>query len=66
MTRRCPVAMQDCHDDDQCNNCLNFMNTCDKCHEAGHMDAFDAWHEGQNGETLCANCFYGQQQDRTP
>ena len=53
---QCPVAPQECLDDDACDNCLNFMNTCDECLEAGHMDAA-GWNEGRNGETLCNACF---------
>lgn len=53
--KRCPVTPQDCLDDEQCNHCLNFMNTCDLCHEAGHQDSH-GWHEGPKGETLCDRC----------
>ena len=54
---RCPIAPKDCPNDDTCDGCLEFMNTCDLCLEAGHMDAAGAWNEGHAGETLCNSCF---------
>ena len=54
--KRCPVHPQDCRDDAQCDHCLNFMNTCDECLEAGHQEA-GCWHEAPDGRVLCDRCF---------
>lgn len=56
MKNRCPVFPQDCNEDEHCNTCLNFMNTCDACLEAGHQEA-GCWHEASDGRTLCDACF---------
>ena len=56
MNTRCPVHPQDCHNDDRCDHCLEFMNTCDQCLLAGNADAFGAWHEGPNDTTICTRC----------
>lgn len=56
MTDRCPVSTKDCPNDDTCDGCLEFMNTCDQCLGAGHVDS-DGWNEGRDGKTLCNACF---------
>ena len=58
----CPIHGGECQDDEACDTCLNFMNTCDRCLTAGHQDSA-GWREGKDGETLCMSCFGDQSQN---
>jgi hypothetical protein len=40
---------------DECDECLEFVNTCDRCHVAG-SNLSGGWFEGEDGETLCFAC----------
>ena len=45
-------------EEDDCMECIGFVNTCDHCHSPGHIDSI-GWREGPNGETLCTACANG-------
>lgn len=42
--------------EDDCLECMDFVNTCDECLSPGSNEA-NGWYEGQNFQTLCAACY---------
>jgi len=52
----CPVSpINDCKDDEACNDCLPFMCVCDECHDARHVET-DGWIMGIDGKIYCSQC----------
>ena len=41
--------------EDDCDECMEFVNTCDECFSPG-SNMSSGWYEGPNGETLCTAC----------
>lgn len=41
--------------DDDCMDCLEFLTTCDKCHDAGHTDSH-GWVRQPDGKIYCWDC----------
>jgi hypothetical protein len=49
-------------DPEDCDECMEFVHTCDQCFSAGSSDSL-GWNEGPNGETLCDQCFSEHQRN---
>jgi hypothetical protein len=58
----CPVSMSWC--DEDCDDCLEFVTTCDACHCAGHEQS-PGWTavDMDNGQprVLCMDCYENEQ-----
>lgn len=51
-------------DPDECDECMEFVNTCDECQQPGSNMSM-GWNEGSGGRTLCDHC-YGTETKKPP